>query len=180
MESLKQPQSNKKSPYKQHHDILNSEESCLRRFSVNVESAEKLELSYDDTIQDDSLRLIRRFNKNIMKQPLIKQKPFVANPVEVKTVRELKPVKVFERKAEDLSQMIYKKPEKHLSNYPRLKELFSTSKLVELLIERVEIKRVETNKNQHKDNTIVNHYNIVINQTVSKKKEVTNKAKVDI
>jgi hypothetical protein len=47
--------------------------------------------------------------------------------------------------------------------------------LVELLIERV-----ENNKNQHKANKIINHYNIVINQAVSKKKEVTKKSKVDL
>jgi len=38
-----------------------------------------------------------------VKQPLIKQKPFVANPVEVQTVLELKPAKVFERREEDFS-----------------------------------------------------------------------------
>lgn len=68
--------------------------------------------------------------------------------------------------------MIYKIAERHQSNYPQLKELFSTDELVELLIERV-----ETNKNQHKASNVVNHYNIVINQAVSKKKEA--KAKID-
>ncbi len=68
---------------------------------------------YDETTLDDSPTLNHRFNKKVVKQPLIKQKPFVANPVEVQTVLELKPVKVFERREEDFSSMIYKIAEKH-------------------------------------------------------------------